>query len=122
TPSSGTPPSARSSFSSSNHRVGVGELCSPEPVAGGFGNPPRVPELFDLDDARAAPVAGVPAAARTVVPLDPVAARAVAGVRRTDVAAGADRAERQAEPENRQHASNRHGSSLAPRMRRPPTK
>jgi nitrite reductase (NADH) small subunit len=27
--------------------LGAGELCSPEPVAGGFGNPPRVPGTTD---------------------------------------------------------------------------
>ncbi|MFL5862274.1 MAG: TROVE domain-containing protein [Solirubrobacteraceae bacterium] len=31
-------------------RVGAGELGSPEPVAGGFGNPPRVPKTIDKKD------------------------------------------------------------------------
>jgi putative Mg2+ transporter-C (MgtC) family protein len=68
--------------------------------------------LLDLDHAGAAPVAGVPAAARTIVPLDPVAARAVARPRRSHVAARAGRPQRDQEPQHAEHAS-QHGSSLA---------
>src|SRR5262249_10740954 len=38
-------------------RVGEGRLCRPEPVAGGFGNPVRVPEIMAVAGVAAAAVA-----------------------------------------------------------------